>query len=161
MLLKVKYFKMKTRKRTYKYFKEGLESYVAQNMLQRLPIALTQIKVGNISEDLLNEIRQIIYSLYREKEVSKKQGRSKGTSNIAFEVLIISCQIYLINLFIFNCLTLNINLFIFNLFDVKFSFSKNPIFQKQKRTAVYGLASLVSDFKLTQKNDDMLFSRHK
>ena len=132
-----------------------------KQMLQRLPIALTQIKVGNISEDLLNEIRQIIYSLYREKEVSKKQGRSKGTSNIAFEVLIISCQIYLINLFIFNCLTLNINLFIFNLFDVKFSFSKNPIFRKQKRTTVYGLASLLSDFKLTQKNDDMLFSRHK
>ena len=132
-----------------------------KQMLQRLPIALTQIKVGNISEDLLNEIRQIIYSLYREKEVSKKQGRSKGTSNIAFEVLIISCQIYLINLFIFNCLTLNINLFIFNLFDVKFSFPKNPIFRKQKRTTVYGLASLLSDFKLTQKNDDMLFSRHK
>ena len=41
-------------------------------MLQRLPIALAQIKAGNISENLLNEIRQIIYSLYREKEVAKK-----------------------------------------------------------------------------------------
>ena len=41
-------------------------------MLQRLPIALAQVKAGNISENLLNEIRQIIYSLYREKEVAKK-----------------------------------------------------------------------------------------
>ena len=32
-------------------------------MLQRLPIALRQVKAGNISENLLNEIRQIIYSL--------------------------------------------------------------------------------------------------
>ena len=41
-------------------------------MLQRLPIALAQVKAGDISENLLNEIRQIIYSLYREKEVTKK-----------------------------------------------------------------------------------------
>ena len=34
-------------------------------MLQKLPIALPQVKVGNSSENLLNEIRQIIYSLYR------------------------------------------------------------------------------------------------
>ena len=33
-------------------------------MFQRLPIALAQVKVGNTSENLLNEIRQIIYSLY-------------------------------------------------------------------------------------------------
>ena len=41
-------------------------------MLQRLPIALTQIKAGNDSEDLLNEIRQIVYSLYQSKEITKK-----------------------------------------------------------------------------------------
>ena len=41
-------------------------------MLQRLPIALTQIKAGNTSEKLLNEIRQIIYSLNREKEITTK-----------------------------------------------------------------------------------------
>ena len=41
-------------------------------MLQRLPITLAQVKTGNTSENLLNEIRQIIYSLYREKEVTKK-----------------------------------------------------------------------------------------
>ena len=36
-------------------------------MLQRLPIALTQVKVRNPFENLLNEIRQIIYYLYRAK----------------------------------------------------------------------------------------------
>ena len=36
-------------------------------MLQRLQIVLAQVKAGNTSENLLNEIRQIIYSLYREK----------------------------------------------------------------------------------------------
>ena len=41
-------------------------------MLQRLPITLAQVKAGNISENLLNEIIQIIYSLYRAKEITKK-----------------------------------------------------------------------------------------
>ena len=41
-------------------------------MLQRLPIGLAQVKAGNSSENLLNEIRQIIYSLYREKEITEK-----------------------------------------------------------------------------------------
>ena len=42
-------------------------------MLQRLPTTLAQqVKAGNTSENLLNEIRQIIYSLYRAKEVTKK-----------------------------------------------------------------------------------------
>ena len=41
-------------------------------MIQRLPIALAQVKADNTSKNLLNEIRQIIYSLYREKEVTKK-----------------------------------------------------------------------------------------
>ena len=41
-------------------------------MLQRLPIALAQVKAGNNSESLLNEIRQIVYSLYQPKQVAKK-----------------------------------------------------------------------------------------
>ena len=41
-------------------------------MLQRLPISLGQIKAGNSSESLLNEIRQIVYSLYQSKEITKK-----------------------------------------------------------------------------------------
>ena len=43
-----------------------------KQMLQGLPIALAQVKASNTSENFLNEIRQIIYSLYREKEVTKK-----------------------------------------------------------------------------------------
>ena len=41
-------------------------------MLQRLPIALAQVKAGNNSESLLNEIRQIVYSLYQSQEITKK-----------------------------------------------------------------------------------------
>ena len=39
-------------------------------MLKRLPIALAQIKAGNNAENLLNEIRQIAYSLCRSKEIT-------------------------------------------------------------------------------------------
>ena len=42
-------------------------------MLQRLPIALVQVKEGNTSEKLLNEIRQIIYIIcMRQKKLLKK-----------------------------------------------------------------------------------------
>ena len=41
-------------------------------MLQRLPIALSQVKAGNTSENLLNEIIQIAYSMYQEKEITEK-----------------------------------------------------------------------------------------
>ena len=41
-------------------------------MLQRLPIALAQVKAGNTSGNLLNEIRQILYSLYRAKAITKR-----------------------------------------------------------------------------------------
>ena len=41
-------------------------------MIQRLLIALAQVTAGNTSENVLNEIRQIIYSLYQAKEITKK-----------------------------------------------------------------------------------------
>ena len=41
-------------------------------MLQPLPIALAKVKAGNNSENILNEIRQIIYSLHQAKEITKK-----------------------------------------------------------------------------------------
>ena len=41
-------------------------------MFQRLPIAFAQIKAGNSSETLLNKIREIVYSLYQSKEITKK-----------------------------------------------------------------------------------------
>ena len=43
-----------------------------KKMLQRLLIALAQVKAGNHSESLLNEIRQIVYSLYQSKQITKK-----------------------------------------------------------------------------------------
>ena len=51
---------------------EGLKILTPNQILKRLPIALAQIKAGNNSESLLNEIRQIVYSLYRSKEITKK-----------------------------------------------------------------------------------------
>ena len=50
----------------------GLKILTPKQMLLRLPIALAQIKAGNNSEGLLNEIRQIVYSLYQSKEMAKK-----------------------------------------------------------------------------------------
>ena len=50
----------------------GLKIQTPEQMLQRLPIALAQVKAGNNSESLLNEIRQIVYSLYQSKQITKK-----------------------------------------------------------------------------------------
>ena len=41
-------------------------------MIERLPIALPQVKAGKISENFIREIRKIIYSLYRVREITKK-----------------------------------------------------------------------------------------
>ena len=51
---------------------EGLKILTPKQMLQRLPVAIAQVKADNNSENLLNEMRQIIYSLYRSKEITKK-----------------------------------------------------------------------------------------
>ena len=45
----------------------GLKIIASKQMLKRLPIAVAQISAGNNSESLLNEIRQIVYSLYQSK----------------------------------------------------------------------------------------------
>ena len=50
----------------------GIKILTPNQMLKRLPIALAQVKAGNNSESLLNEIRQIVYSLYQSKEITKK-----------------------------------------------------------------------------------------
>ena len=49
-----------------------LKILTSKQMLQRLPIGLSQVKAGNNSENLLNGIRQIVYSLYHSKEITKK-----------------------------------------------------------------------------------------
>ena len=50
----------------------GLKILTPKQILQRLPIALAQVKAGNNSESLLNEIRQIVYSLYQSKQIRFK-----------------------------------------------------------------------------------------
>ena len=50
----------------------GLKILTPKQMLERLPIALAQLKAGNNSENLLNEFRQIVYSLYQSKQITKK-----------------------------------------------------------------------------------------
>ena len=50
----------------------GLKTLTPKQMLQRLPTALAQVKAGNNSESLLNEIRQIVYYLYESKQIRKK-----------------------------------------------------------------------------------------
>ena len=51
---------------------KGLKVLSPTQMVQTLSVALAQVKAGNISKNLQNEIREIIYSLYQEKEVTKK-----------------------------------------------------------------------------------------
>ena len=51
---------------------EGLKILCPKQMLQRFTIAPAQVKADDTSENLLNEIGQIIYSWYREKEITKK-----------------------------------------------------------------------------------------
>ena len=49
-----------------------LKILTPKQILKRLPVALAQVKAGNNSENVLNEIRQIVYSLYQSKEITKK-----------------------------------------------------------------------------------------
>ena len=49
-----------------------LKILTSKQILQKLRIALAQVKPGNTFENLLNEIHQIIYSLYQAKEITKK-----------------------------------------------------------------------------------------
>ena len=50
---------------------EGIKMLTLKQMLQKLPIALAQVKAGNTSKSLQNKIRQIVYSLYPAKEITK------------------------------------------------------------------------------------------
>ena len=51
---------------------KGLKILTPQQMLSRLPITLAQLKAGNNSDKLKNEIRQLLYSLYRSKNMTKQ-----------------------------------------------------------------------------------------
>ena len=52
--------------------RQGLKILTTNQMLSRLPITLAQLKAGNNSEKLKNEIRQLLYSLYRSKKLTKQ-----------------------------------------------------------------------------------------
>ena len=54
----------------------GLKILIPDQMLSRLPITLAQLKAGNNSEKLKNEIRQLLYSLYRSKKLTKQLYKS-------------------------------------------------------------------------------------
>ena len=56
--------------------REGLKILTPDQMLSRLPITLAQLKAGNNSEKLKNEIRQLLYSLYRSKKLTKQLYKS-------------------------------------------------------------------------------------
>ena len=50
---------------------QGLKILTPNQMLSRLPVTLAQLKAGNNSQKLINEIRQLLYSLYRSKKLTK------------------------------------------------------------------------------------------
>ena len=71
MLLIVNIFPIKTKSIGFSSH-SNLKTLIPKQMSQRLPIALAQVKAGNTSKDVLNEIRKIIYSLYQSKKITKK-----------------------------------------------------------------------------------------
>ena len=61
---------------TEKKIGKGLEILTPDQMLSRLPTTLAQLKAGNNSEKLKNEIRQLLYSLYRSKKLTNQLYKS-------------------------------------------------------------------------------------
>ena len=53
-------------------YEEVLKILIPKQMIQTWPIAPPRVKAGSTSENLLNEIRKIIHSLYQAKEITKK-----------------------------------------------------------------------------------------
>ena len=51
---------------------QGLKILTPDQMLSKLPITLAQLKAGNNSQKLINEIRRLLYSLYRSKNYPKQ-----------------------------------------------------------------------------------------
>ena len=61
---------------TEKQLELGLKILTPNQMLSRLPFTLAQLKAGNNSKKLKNEIRQLLYSLYRSKKLTKQLYKS-------------------------------------------------------------------------------------
>ena len=66
------YFKMVHKAAYDRKLGKSLKILSINHMSQRLPIALGQVKAGITSKSLLNQIRQIMYFLYHEKEITRK-----------------------------------------------------------------------------------------
>ena len=66
------YFLMMSEAKTKATKGAGLKILTPKQMFQRLPIALAQVKAGSNSDSLLNEIRQIVCSLYQSRQITKK-----------------------------------------------------------------------------------------
>ena len=62
------YVKIKSEAQYESIHETGLKTLTPKQVLQRLPIALAQVKVGNDSENVLNEIKQILYLSYQSKK---------------------------------------------------------------------------------------------
>ena len=52
--------------------RKGIKILTPSQMLSRLPTSLAQLEAENNSEKLKNEIRQLLYSLYRSKNITKQ-----------------------------------------------------------------------------------------
>ena len=66
------YYKIVSKAKYKAKYGERLKILTPKQIFQRLPIAPAQAKAGNTSENFLNEIRQIVYFLYRAKEITKE-----------------------------------------------------------------------------------------
>ena len=64
-------FSIESEAKYKKIHETGVKMLTTKHMLQRLAVALALVKAGNTSKNLLNKIRQIIYSLYRAKGITK------------------------------------------------------------------------------------------
>ena len=60
---------------------KGIKILTTNQMLSRLSISLAQLKAGNNSEKLKNEIRQLLYSLYHSKNMIKRHKNTNNKSN--------------------------------------------------------------------------------
>ena len=60
----------RTKKRRKNQEGQGLKILTPQKIFSRLPISLAQVKAGNNSQKLKNEIRQLLYSLYKSNKLS-------------------------------------------------------------------------------------------
>ena len=61
---------------------EEMKILTPKQILERLPIAIVQVKVGNTSDNLLNEIRQIIHSFYRGNKIIKEVKKNNMMNSI-------------------------------------------------------------------------------